>query len=463
MANIPFTPEMPTRWPLAVEPSNRDSSTGKDARLVNAYIETHGSDIQVIRRAGYEVYANPGSGTGRGIYNWQGDIYSIVDGTVRKNGAVIGAVANSGRYDFTSILGAVPKLVFGNTTNSYSYSTATGLAALSGGTQAPGPKVPGWAYVDGTLYYMTGGGQIYGSGINDITDWSAVNFLSAQVEPDAGVALYKQLVYVVAFKQWTTEIFYDRGNATGSPLAPVQGALVPWGCSTADSIQAIEGKLLWLGASKNGATEVLMMENLKVRSVSTKWVEKLFQKMDLTQVHSWSFKAAGHLFYVITSMNLNLTLAYDITEGFWSQWTDTNGNYMQLVSSTFLGMVCLVQDMSSGKTYSIMPETNTDDGALTTMEVITPNFDAGTGLRKTLNIMRLVGDIAPGSIIQARCNDFDYDPAKWTNWRSFDMSTERPMIVNCGTFQRRAYHFQHRLNTPVRIKHVDLQLSPGTL
>lgn len=462
-AAVPFTPELPTRFPLAVEPSNRDATTNADARLVNGYVETHGKDIYVYRRPGLGLYSSTSSGTGRGIYNWQGDVYSVVNGTLYRNAVSVGSVVSSGFYSFDSVLGAVPKLVLSNGVQAYRFDVAGGLHPLTGVTPPVG-NVPGWAFVDGTLYYMTPGAQIYGSGINDPTTWDADNFLTAQIEPDAGVALRKHLVYVLAFKTWTTEAFYDRGNATGSPLAPVQGALMTWGCADPYSIQNVDGKLLFLAKTKSGSVQVVMIDNLKAQVVSTKWIEKLFfNESAFTSIVSWGYKGAGHSFYVLTLRDLNLTLAYDLVEGLWTQWTDTNGNYMPIVSSTFVNTMSLLQHESNGNIYGMQENTNTDDGALVTWELYTPNFDAGIDVRKTLNTLRITGDVYPGSVIQARCNDYDYDPTKWTAFRDFDMSRERPTIVNCGTFYRRAYHLKHRLDTPVRVMSLDLQLSAGTL
>ena len=465
MANVPFMPEMPTRWPLVAEPSNRDDTTDKDARLVNGYIERHGNDTWVYRRPGYARYApfSTVAGHGRGVYNWEGDFYGIVSGTLFRNGVGVGFLSDNNRpYSFSSILGAVPKLVMSNGLNAYKYTVAGGLSAM-GGVQPPTGNVPGWAYVDGTLYYMLPNGQIFGSGINDVDTWDVLNYLTAQIEPDKGVCLAKQLVYVVAFKQWTTEIFYDRGNATGSPLAPVQGALVSWGCYDADSVKEIDGKLFWLASTRAGALQIVSLENLKPEVISTTWIEKLLLAEANGPLYAWNYKGNGHSFYVLTLTDRNLTLAYDLKEKLWTQWQDTNGNYLPIVSSANAGTICLLQHATEGDIYAMLSYYNTDDGALTTWELYTPIFDAGIGLKKVLNTLRISGDITPNSIIQVRCNDYDYDATKWTNYRTLDMSGQNPMLVNCGTFRRRAYHFKHRLDTALRVTSVDLQLSAGTL
>jgi len=57
----------------------------------------------------------------------------------------------------------------------------------------------------------------------------------------------------------------------------------------------------------------------------------------------------------------------------------------------------------------------------------------------------------------------DDDYQTWSNFREVDLSKNRPMLTNCGTFRRRAYHFRHQSNTPLRIQAVELMIDLGTL
>jgi hypothetical protein len=77
------TPDrLPTRLPFAIEAENRDDTTSKDARLVNCYLEK-GKDggIHLQKRPGILVQSSLTAAAGSGIFNWNGDIYSIF-GTV---------------------------------------------------------------------------------------------------------------------------------------------------------------------------------------------------------------------------------------------------------------------------------------------------------------------------------------------------------------------------------------------
>jgi len=456
------TVQIPKRLPMVAAPENRDETTAKDARIINSYIERAPDGQQ------YWWYRRPGlltnltqSGDGYGSYNWKGDIYEVFGTTLYKNGTSLGTVdGTAGVYQFTSCLGSTPRLVLGNGVKGYTYDGTT-LAQITD-SNFPTTFVKGWAFLDGTVYVMDSGAHIYGSDLNDPTTWNALNVLIAQIEPDAGVALTKQLVYVVALKQWTTEIFYDAGNATGSPLGTVQGAKVNWGCLSADGVQSIDDIIFWPATNRASAAAVFKLENLKATRVSTKPIERLLDNADYSNVRSWAFKHNGHRLYGLTLVNTNLTLVYDLDEDRWAQWTDVNGNYWPIASMTYTNALAhYAQHMTNGKRYAVESTVYTDDGAIFSAEIYTPLMDFGIDRKKYVNFLHLEGDKVPGSTIQVRVSDDDYQT--WTNWRSFNMNQRRPTLTNLGTFYRRAWHFRHQSNTWMRARAGDWQVDLGTL
>ena len=460
------TLDQPKRLPLIVVPGNRDESTAKDARLVNAYIDYNSTtgEYYINKRPGMSQYTQPsgGAAAGQGSYNWKGDVYSVFGGRLYKGTTDKGAVdTTNGVYRFSASLGATPRLVLGNGVKAYTYEDGGGLAAITDG-DFPAAFVKGWTYLDGTTYVGRADGGIQGSGINNPPSWDPLNVLIAQVEPDAGVALAKQMVYAVMFKSQSVEFFYDAGNATGSPLAAVQGAKISYGCLSQDGVRDLDGALLFPCTAKEAGPQIGMIDKADFKIVSTPAVDRLLTGKDFSAVYSWVLKYEGHKWYVLTLKNDNLTLALDVATGMWAQWADTNGNYVPIVSSTFLsGSQALLQHESNGKMYYVDASYLNDDNALFDASIYTPNFDAGVDRRKTLNIMRFLADQTTGSFLDVRCSDDDY--RTWSNFRRVDLSTRRPFLASCGTFYRRAWHMRHRANTRFRIAAVDLQLDIGSL
>lgn len=381
------------------------------------------------------------------IYN-QGATYNI---TAINSGS---SLTENSPYDYFG-----PPLDYGCNITTTTIAVPFSFTAFYFGLDSP--KVKGIATLDTTTYQMDSSAKIVGSGLNDPLTWNPTNSITAQIEPDGGVRLAKSLAYVIAFKQWTTEVFYDAANATGSPLGLVPGVNPQYGCAAATSVVRIEGVLYWVSTTRSGSLGVHKLDNLSLAKISTKAIDRLISDIDTTVVYAFGLRDAGHLFYVVTFKNSNLTLAYDIGEGQWSQWTDTNGNYLPLIDATYLGTSTLVQHESNGNLYYMEVETYADDGALFSVDAVTPNFDAGVKIKKQLNRMEIVSDQETGGILSIRNSDDDY--RTWSNYRQVDLSKKNAYLTNCGSFYKRAYHFHYRANAPLRLQGVELTYEEGTL
>lgn len=463
---------IPPRLPLVVLTGNRGDDFHKDARLVNCYIETNQQEeLWVIKRGGIleaDAVSTDGE-AGQGIFFWRGDTYSIFGGTFFRNGTSVlsGLDETNGVYRFDSNLGATPQLIFGNGVKTYAYTVAGGVTSdlHTIDTDFPATTVKGIVYLNGASYVMNVSAEIWGSIINEVATadaWSALNFIAAQMEPDAGVALAKQLVYIISMNEWSTEVFFDAGNATGSPLGNVQGSKIGYGCANADSVQRMGDVLVWMSREKEAFEQISLMEQLNHQVISTPAIDRLLRGADTSEVYSLQIKLDGHYFYILTLPNSNLTLVYDLVQNWWYQWTDADGNYWPFVDATCdnAGHIIL-QHEDNGKIYYFNSSYYNDDDQDITVDIYTPNFDANTVRRKTLSMMHFVRDQTPGSMLSVRFSDDDYQ--HWSNFRQVRLDRKRPRITNCGTFTRRAYHFRHRKNTPFRMQAVDVQYDLGTL
>lgn len=517
------TVDRPKRWPLIILPENRGENTSTDAKLVNGFMEKElRGDFFLYKRPGLakQMQLMGGVSPGRGVFNWLGDIYSIFGTTLFRNSDVIGTVdGTNGVYRFESSMGAVPKLQLGNGKKAYNFDHGGGLVEIEGtggivnagsfkvdfnytiatpgttnftligavdnltgtsfvatgvGTGTgnaiennfPSNAVKGFAYLDATTYVMDVQANIRGSAAaqNKPELWPTDNTILVQIEPSRGVFLAKQLVYVIAFKESSTEVFYDAGNTVGSPLGRVQGAKVNWGAISGDSVQDIDGVLFWLATNRSAAVQVMKLDNLKVDIVSTPAIERLLSEVDFTAVYSFTVKYHGHRWYIFTLKNNNLTLAFDLLTGLWAQWTDVNGNYFPIVASTYntVTAATILQHETNGWLYTVDSETGMDAEDLITVDIYTPNYDGESSRSKTCSVMYFDADQVVGSVLQVRFSDDDYKT--WTGFRRVDLGQEKPYLDECGSFdKRRAIHLRHKSPTRFRIRAIDLQIDIGTL
>lgn len=456
----------PLSLPLIATPENRGDDSTSDARLINGYAErTAMGELWCYKRPGYTLQDSVATAgkVAAGIFAWDGAIYSIFGDSFYKDGVFVGTVNDSSTlgYTFTITQGATPQLFFRNRTNAYVYDSGGGLVAVSDGDY-PTTTVPGCVNLDGTVYVMTPEGYILGSDLNDATNWDPLNSLRVQIEPSQGRAIAKQLSYVIAFKENSTEVFFDAQNAAGSPLGRVEGANFNFGCHLSRSVVDIDGALYWIGHSAIGEVNVMKMENLKHEIISTPAVERLLQGYDPNAVYGTGFYTGGHKFYAITSVSSNFTLVYDVREKIWAQWTDVDGNYFPLVfSARDRNFPPVTQGILDGNIYNLNSEVYTDADEDFTWELITPVWDGGSRLGKMVNILEIKSDQKSAGTLDIRFSDDDYQT--WSSWRTVDLSYERPMLDQMGTFRRRAHHFRHTGDVPFRVKAVDLHVDLCTL
>lgn len=517
----PSALDIPKRWPLISRLQVRSTSAvlplTKDARLVNGFAEFDPEDnaYWIYKRPGLsQVFAPTGTspvGVGIDSGSNNNDAYFIINssGTDRlysvagapggAAGVAISAIANPPQYWFQVLNDANNTVVFSSGINgvgTWQWNSVTGLTRIDTIANYPANNNPGFAYLNGTLYVMSGNSIFGSANLDSALTWSALNVIKASSQADGGVALTKHLSYVVALKQNTTQVFYDTGTGSpGSTLAPVPDAQIPLGCLNPYSVRHIDDNLFWLSSNESTSPQVVQMENLTPRVVSTPAVEKILSNVAWNSsgsfgggnsVFSWTLKHAGHRFYGITvptsqqavsgPPSNQITLVYDIDQKLWYIWTDFQGNYWPIVGMSFIPINTLSGFLVSGANQGfhvalhrngnlyILDLANfvpTDFGNVFPVEIYTPNFDAGTTRKKFLHSMFFVADRVNTKLL-ARFSDDDY--TTWSNFREIDLSRKKPMMVKCGTFDyRRAYHFRHQAPTQFRIKAVELQMDIGTL
>ena len=471
--------EQPVRLPLIVAPENRTNSTNTDSKLVNCYVEDAKEDgIHIYRRPGMAEWGNPSAttGSGMGVFWWNGAVYSIFAGTLYKNlsSVATGLDATGGVYSFSSLMGSDPKLVMQNGNQGYAYDDTHLLSANLHSINASYPEYTwkGLCYLDGAMYVMQRffGTQItpatiWGSVENSVDqagDWDPLDFITAQIEPDSGVYLAKQQNHVVCLKQWTTELFFDAGSTTGSPLQFAPNLEQGFGCASQDSVQSIKDVLFWMSTTRSASYQVVWMVSSVISIISTPAIDKLLNQADISTVYSWQIECNGHSFYVLTIKEENLTLAFDITTRMWQQWTDEDGNYIPIVSSTRDSSGNhILQHETNGILYYGSPNYLDDNGNLIPITLVTPPWDGNTSNRKHLGKMSVSADQVPGAIMTVQVSDDDYQT--WSQPRTVDLSLNNPMIIHCGTFRKRAFKLSINNNLPFRLKAIDMYLEAGLI
>jgi hypothetical protein len=197
----------------------------------------------------------------------------------------------------------------------------------------PATTVYGVAYLDGTIYVMDAKGVIYGSDLLTPLAWSALNFISANAEADAGVAIARQLDNIIAFKDSSIEFFYDAANPTGSPLAKMPNALLEVGCASAFSIAYSDNTIFFMSQHKQKGRSIMKFEGTTPSVVSTPFIDRVLDGDDLDTIYAFVVRLNGHVFYFLTLKTSLKTLVYDDTTKQWFTATKLSAQPAATVST----------------------------------------------------------------------------------------------------------------------------------
>lgn len=332
-----------------------------------------------------------------------------------------------------------------------------------------GTLVPGVAYLDTYVIVGTPDGKLWNSSVNDPTTWNPLSYITSESEPDQLTGIAKHLNYVVAFSQWSTTFFYDAGGTPpASPLLPASTYGFELGCVNGNSIAQIEQSLLWIGQSRNTGPAVFILDGTSPTKVSSPNIDRVLTNSTLANVYAYAFKYNGHMFYVLTLIDLSVTIVYDVNEKMWYQWSSyvstSSGLVEQFFSPTFYAgnfganQEYYFLDYNNGNVYSMSDTIYQDNGYPIQFRVISPLLDFGTTKRKFYHQVEVVGDKIPATM-NIRYSQDDYN--NWSSYRQVNLDAERSNIYQLGSSRRRAWEFLCTDNQPLRLEAAEIDFDVG--
>lgn len=475
--------EIPLNSPMDVRPGNPSGQTdGFFSKIFATKNPTGSNRLNVVCESDV-VFPRPAmrilysyNTTGRGmIVDRLNAVYAIQGNSFQSaSGIVFGTVDNG--TDVTS-MAVVP---FGTTyiaittaAAGYYYNGAA-VTPVTDATFTGLTRVPGLAYLDGTFYVMDTSSAIYGSkNLNDFSVWDPLNRINAWQASDYPIGILTHRQYVLALKTTCTQVFYDAGNVTGSPLLPLQQMYIPFGCADWDSVQSINKDHIWVSRSEEGVYCVVRISNAQASVVSTPSVDRILTRAMNTAggfTGSWVHAAYGHRWYGLnfSDPNGSASLVFDMTTNDWSFWTDDKGQGFDFVSSTHVSGYSYLQSKTKGifEDSSIYFGTAPMRDQLVSgiytgipFEIQTPPFDGGMLVEKTAMRLEILSDNQGNGNLMVCWSDDDY--RTWSSWRTINITEPRSFLDDLGTFRRRAFRFRHDTALPLRIQKALLHILPG--
>lgn len=362
--------------------------------------------------------------------------------------------------------------------------------------------------IDGYLFTLSyAESEVHNTDLEAPTSINALGFVSADAYADKAITLAKQNNHLVAFKEYSTEFFFDAAIAApASPLAKIPQRTMAIGCASAGSVAHTGKNIIWVSRNQNGGLAVHMMSGGIAQKVSTPFIDRVLASLESfvqgEKVESSYISIEGHDFYVLSvegfpgsnqaivgiatvgvavvgiggaQNNYKRTLVYDISENLWSEWSSYDTSTAQQAS--FFGTYAvsgphvsnsqdftntLLMEKSTGDIYEMSPPpigasygiTHKDGTRTITVKGVMNNADGETCNRKRCNSLDVLGDEI-NTTLSIRHTDDDYQT--WSTARTVSL-LDRPRLLNLGMFRKRAFEFTHADDTKLRLRSIELDV-----
>jgi hypothetical protein len=361
---------------FGVSQFSRSANVSRQQRL-NAYLEPQPGDD----RAKVAIYGTPGkdlflSTLGdtpvRGMYQkgdflylvHRGVFYEVNNAGVATNRGVIGTT--SGRV-YMADNGTQLMLTDGSAGYIYTFATANFAQIVD--VDYPGASTVTW--LDGYFIVNKPDSQrFYISGINDGTSWDALDFASAESNPDEIVAVIADNSTLHLFGPVSTE-FWSNSGATDFPFSRISGGAIEWGLAAKNSLVKYDNNLAFLAKNRMGEVFVARLAGYTPQRISTPDIEFIINGYSaVSDATGISYMVGGHPMYQINFPSAGESWLYDGLSSVWSK-LESYGETRDIaeIGTNYLDKI-IVSDYSNGNLYRLNPETFTENGQPLAFEVI---------------------------------------------------------------------------------------------
>jgi len=279
-----------------------------------------------------------------------------------------------------------------------------------------------FVHMDGYAFIACTNGQIWNSDLNSVSGWTANNYVSAAGKPDGLIGLAKKGDYIYAFGTLSCDVYYNAGNATGSPLSPVKGASFSIGALNQYCILPFRDSVVWVGVSAEGGIGVYILVGESPKKISTGLVDNFISASLELKLHTIIDQGKQIIFlgYHGAGESSGYGYIYDPELNIWSS---------ALFSNNFEINQTIILRTSNGAMYTVA--VNDDYGALQSNLLVTYQTaialigPIGEGEAHTIKSIQVLGDgfgTTTGLTVSIAVNHSD-DIASWTSERDVTTKT----------------------------------------
>lgn len=385
--------------PLALAQRSNQTRYGVEgaARLINCYAEELGGDAKspmaIYPIEGMDSYLTPYEGGIKCLLETESYLYGVAGTKV---------FAIDATSDVVTICGTLPvEAPCYMARNRRNPTTQVGL--VSNGlyyvienttlTQINDPDLPPPTSIsvrDGYFILPTTFGRYFITGEDDATTISALDFGTAQRNPDTISRVIASETDIVLFGPNSIEWHQNQPSSTASfPFVPV--ASIEIGLINSDAVAKVNRDIIW--AASDGT--IRRMNGYGGEIISTPAVERAIGFVDPETItaFAWNVRDAGKTFVAFRSDSFCWVFDLDGGSG-WHERASYSSPTWRANAAVNWGADTLFGDASTGTLYRVSKNTHSEGGYPIVMTVQTPPLDASP---YPLTVYGLNVDIVPGT------------------------------------------------------------------
>jgi hypothetical protein len=431
---------------------------------VNCYIEIQPGDdrarVAIYGTPGLDLFASFGDTPIRGVYQRGDLLYAVHRGTFYEvnNAGVItsrGTIGTTSGRVYMSDNGTQLMLTDGTAGYIYNFNTLVFTQIVD--VDYPGASTVTWQ--DGYFIVNQPNSQrFYISAINDGLAWDALDFASAESNPDNIVAVATDNSNLYLFGSVSTEFWTNTGNVD-FPFERVSGGAIEWGCAAVNSIVKYDNSLAFLAKNRMGEVIVARMQGYLPQRISTPEIEHIINNYSaVSDATSISYMLGGHPMLQVNFPTGGQSWLYDGLSNCWSQ-VQSYGltRHRANIGVNYLDRI-MVTDYTNGNLYRLNANSYTDNGQPIEMEIISRHVDAED---RRLIVDQLILDMETGvglitgqgsnpQIMLAVSKDggHEYGAEQWVSFGAIGQYRKRAVWRRQGI--ARDWTFKFRITDPVK-------------
>jgi len=279
-----------------------------------------GELLWLVNTPGYSVFSNIGAvpGNVRALSVMKNKLYAVCGSGLYRIDST-GATTTLGTLDsiYSDIwmCNSGSELFITDGACGYIYSEEDSLTQI---TDPDFPSAVAAIFIDGYfIAVQSGTGKFYISNLYDGTSWDALDFTTAEGNPDNAIALLDDHREIWVFGENSIEPFYNSGDVD-FVFERISGGYIEKGCGAAMSPAKADNSVIWLGDDKlvyraAGYTPQVISSpglNYEIGGYST-----------ISDARGFAYTIEGHTFYVLTFPTEKKTWAYDFSTRLWHRRT----------------------------------------------------------------------------------------------------------------------------------------------